>query len=87
VAYPRSMGKEEVALIGGLLAADASGRLGVSGGEAGVRSHAYFKGVDWFSVENELLVPLVRPFIVRPGGSPYNESLFSPFDSKFYRRM
>jgi hypothetical protein len=69
VAYPRSMGKEEVALIGGLLAADASGRLGVSGGEAGVRSHAYFKGVDWFSVENESPSSSLKPMVIDDGGN------------------
>jgi serine/threonine protein kinase len=67
LVFPKGIASTDAALISDLLAVVETRRPGATG-EASLRKHAYFKGVDWYSVERELLVPILKPHVTEEGG-------------------
>jgi serine/threonine protein kinase len=57
VKYGKAVDKGSKMFIKDLLVEGEARRLGVLGGGSALKSHPYFKGVDWFAAERELLVP------------------------------
>lgn len=68
LTFPRHFARAERGLVKSLLAEEPS-RLGVRGGEEALKAHPFYKGVDWFAAERQLLVPPLRPRAVPSGGS------------------
>ncbi|XP_049877796.1 protein kinase C isoform X2 [Pectinophora gossypiella] len=61
VLYPVWLSKDAVSILKGFMSKNPSRRLGVAGGAAGIRQHAFFKDVDWDALHARRLRPPFRP--------------------------
>lgn len=61
VLYPVWLSKDAVAILKGFMTKSAARRLGVAGGGAGIRAHAFFRDVDWEALAQRRLRPPFRP--------------------------
>jgi len=79
VLFPVWLSKEAVSLIRGLLIKDREKRLGCGPtGEADLRAHAFFRGLDWVKLEKRELEPPFKPKIKGDRG-------VENFDAEFLR--
>eukprot|EP00045_Choanoeca_perplexa_P004327 m.37529 g.37529 ORF g.37529 m.37529 type:complete len:559 (-) comp12514_c0_seq1:142-1818(-) len=79
VLFPVWLSKEAVSLIRGLLIKDREKRLGCGPtGEADLRAHAFFRGLDWVKLEARELEPPFKPKIKGDRG-------VENFDAEFLR--
>ncbi|XP_063367430.1 protein kinase C [Cydia amplana] len=61
VLYPVWLSKDAVSILKGFMTKNPLRRLGVAGGSAGIRAHAFFKDVDWDALQQRRLRPPFRP--------------------------
>lgn len=61
VLYPVWLSRDAVALLKGFMTKAPARRLGVAGGAAGIRAHAFFRDVDWAALAARRLRPPFRP--------------------------
>lgn len=69
VLYPVWLSREAVSILKGFMTKNPSRRLGCvtsQGGEAAIRTHAFFKEIDWDALEHRKVKPPFRPKIVSP---------------------
>jgi serine/threonine protein kinase len=77
VRYPRNMSAELQDLVARLLEKRPEHRLGTTSGMAEVKTHAFFRGVNWDDVLRKQVTPPLMPRAVTP------ENLVSNFDPQF----
>ncbi|XP_034833696.1 protein kinase C [Maniola hyperantus] len=61
VLYPVWLSKDAVSILKGFMTKNPSRRLGVAGGAAGIRAHAFFRDMDWDALAQRRLRPPFRP--------------------------
>ncbi|CAH2094945.1 unnamed protein product [Euphydryas editha] len=61
VLYPVWLSKDAVSILKGFMTKNPSRRLGVLGGAAGIRAHAFFRDMDWDALAQRRLRPPFRP--------------------------
>ncbi|CAG9565805.1 unnamed protein product [Danaus chrysippus] len=61
VLYPVWLSKDAVSILKGFMTKNPSRRLGVLGGPAGIKQHAFFKDMDWDALAQRRLRPPFRP--------------------------
>ncbi|XP_052756636.1 protein kinase C isoform X3 [Galleria mellonella] len=61
VLYPVWLSKDAVSILKGFMTKSPARRLGVAGGAAGIRHHAFFRDVDWDALAQRRLRPPFRP--------------------------
>ncbi|CAK1547542.1 unnamed protein product [Leptosia nina] len=61
VLYPVWLSKDAVSILKGFMTKNPSRRLGVVGGEAGIRAHSFFRDMDWEALAARRLRPPFRP--------------------------
>ncbi|XP_045502350.1 protein kinase C isoform X1 [Colias croceus] len=61
VLYPVWLSKDAVAILKGFMTKNPARRLGVVGGEAGIRAHAFFREIDWDALARRTVRPPFRP--------------------------
>ncbi|XP_073950078.1 protein kinase C-like isoform X2 [Choristoneura fumiferana] len=61
VLYPVWLSKDAVSILKGFMTKNPVRRLGVAGGAAGIRAHAFFRDVDWDALQQRRLRPPFRP--------------------------
>ena len=76
LVVPKDVNSTDAALIRQLLVESEASRPG-AGGEASLRRHSYFKGVDWNAVERELLEPGIKPAATVDGGNDLKVTLWA----------
>ncbi|CAK1583905.1 unnamed protein product [Parnassius mnemosyne] len=61
VLYPVWLSKDAVSILKGFMTKSPARRLGVAGGAAGIRAHAFFRDMDWDALAQRRLRPPFRP--------------------------
>ncbi|KPJ17069.1 Protein kinase C epsilon type [Papilio machaon] len=61
VLYPVWLSKDAVSILKGFMTKSPVRRLGVAGGAAGIRAHAFFRDMDWEALAQRRLRPPFRP--------------------------
>ncbi|KAI5634564.1 protein kinase domain-containing protein [Phthorimaea operculella] len=61
VLYPVWLSRDAVSILKGFMTKNPARRLGVAGGAAGIRQHAFFKDMDWDALLARRLRPPFRP--------------------------
>ncbi|CAH0728700.1 unnamed protein product, partial [Brenthis ino] len=61
VLYPVWLSKDAVSILKGFMTKAPARRLGVAGGAAGIRAHAFFRDVDWDALAARRVRPPFRP--------------------------
>ncbi|XP_028033283.1 protein kinase C isoform X2 [Bombyx mandarina] len=61
VLYPVWLSRDAVSILKGFMTKAPSRRLGVCGGAAGIKAHAFFRDVDWDALAQRKLRPPFRP--------------------------
>lgn len=61
VLYPVWLSPAAVAVLKGFMTKQPARRLGVAGGAQGIKSHAFFKDVDWEALEQRKVKPPFKP--------------------------
>ncbi|CAI8034825.1 RAC-beta serine/threonine-protein kinase A [Geodia barretti] len=78
VRFPASLSLESMSLLGGLLQKDPSKRLGGGEGDAEeVKSHVFFKSINWDDVCKKRIIPPIIPVIKSETSTDYFEKEFT----------
>ncbi|XP_049300792.1 protein kinase C isoform X1 [Anopheles funestus] len=64
VLYPVWLSREAVSILKGFMTKNAAKRLGCTDGENQIRSHPFFKDMDWEALEQRKVRPPFRPRVV-----------------------
>ena len=86
--YPHSMSPDARDLIGGLCTVNPSHRLGnISGGSAAIKSHAFFKSINWNSLyKREMKGPIIPELKHAADASNFDDYDAAPESSSNYTK-
>ncbi|MCJ1466860.1 serine/threonine protein kinase, AGC [Pseudocyphellaria aurata] len=88
VRYPQSMSPDARDLIGGLCTVNPSHRLGnISGGSAAIKSHSFFKAIDWDALyRRDMKGPIVPELKHAADASNFDDYDAAPESSSTYTK-